>query len=115
MELYLEPAGSDDYAYNWDIAVNSKGEALVVTEDKEIEQKVNFLVFLVQGAIPLMEEYGVDWSGWLFKEITLVQLNSQITEIIREYLGDNIGYYPNYNEKDGKLIVTMARIIMQGE
>ena len=115
MELYLEAAESDDFSFNWDIIVDHDGNVGYIdsTSDSYTRQQANFVMFLIKGTIPLMEDYGVDWVGWLFKEINLVQLNSEITEILTEYLGIDNGYFPQFSVEDGKLKVDLGTIQMQ--
>jgi hypothetical protein len=58
-----------------------------------------------------MEERGVDWSGYLTKRTSLSEIDTQIRENLKTYL-DNILYTPTYSPVGGKLVVNMAKIVI---
>ena len=95
---------------NWDIDVED-GIAKVVPEDAEEDQEANVIAYLEKSTIPLMEDRGVDWSGYLTKRTSLAEIDTQIRENLKTYL-DNVLYTPTYAPVEGKLVVNMAKIVI---
>lgn len=95
---------------NWDIDVVD-GIASVVPDGAEEDQEASVVAYLEKNTIPLMEERGVDWSGYLTKRVALAEVDTQIRENLRTYL-DTVLYSPIYSAVDGKLVVNMAKIVI---
>lgn len=95
---------------NWDIEVKD-GIATVVPDGAEEDQEASVVAYLEKSTIPLMEERGVDWSGYLTKRTSLAEIDTQIRENLKTYL-DNVLYTPTYSPVEGKLVVNMAKIVI---
>lgn len=95
---------------NWDIDVVD-GIAAVVPDGAEEDQEASVVAYLEKNTIPLMEERGVDWTGYLTKRASLAEIDTQIRENLKTYL-DNVMYTPTYSPVDGKLVVNMAKIVI---
>lgn len=95
---------------NWDIDVED-GIAVVVPDGAEEDQEASVVAYLEKNTIPLMEDRGVDWSGYLTKRTSLAEVDTQIRENLKTYL-DNVMYTPTYSPVDGKLVVNMAKIVI---
>lgn len=95
---------------NWDIDVED-GIAVVVPDGAEEDQEASVVAYLEKNTIPLMEERGVDWTGYLTKRASLAEIDTQIRENLKTYL-DNVMYTPTYSPVDGKLVVNMAKIVI---
>ena len=95
---------------NWDIDVDD-GIAAVVPDGTEEDQEASVVAYLEKNTIPLMEERGVDWTGYLTKRASLAEIDTQIRENLKTYL-DNIMYTPTYSPVEGKLVVNMAKIVI---
>lgn len=111
MELLL--VASDDpevERYNWDIDVVD-GTAETVPEGAEEDQEATVAAYLEKNSIPLMEDRGVDWQGYLIKRVSLSEVDSQIRENIKTYL-DSLLYSPVFSAQQGKLVVNMAKIVI---
>lgn len=111
MELLLV-ASEDPSAeqYNWDIDVED-GLAKVVPEGAEEDQEASVVSYLEKTTIPLMEERGVDWTGYLNKQNSLAEIDSQIRDNIKTYL-DTVLYSPVYTANKGKLEVHLAKVVI---
>lgn len=111
MELFLD-ASEDPEAerYNWDIDVID-GIAKTVPEGAEEDQEAVVAAYLEKNSIPLMEERGVDWQGYLTKRVSLAEIDTQVRENLKTYL-DSLIYSPVFSARDGKLMVNMAKIII---
>lgn len=111
MELLLvSSTDPETERYNWDIDVED-GVAVTVPEGAEEDQEASVVAYLEKSAIPLMEERGVDWTGYLTKRASLAEVDTQIRENLKTYL-DNVLYTPTYSAREGKLVVNMAKIII---
>lgn len=95
---------------NWDIDVED-GIAVVVPEGAEEDQEASVVAYLEKNTIPLMEDRGVDWTGYLTKRASLAEIDTQIRENLKTYL-DNVMYTPTYSPVEGKLVVNMAKIVI---
>lgn len=95
---------------NWDIDVQD-GIALTVPEEAEEDQEASVVAYLEKNTIPLMEERGVDWSGYLTKRTSLAEIDTQVREGIKTYL-DTVLFSPVYSADKGKLVVNMAKIVI---
>ena len=111
MELLLSSsADPETERVNWDIDVKD-GIALTVPEEAEEDQEASVVAYLEKTTIPLMEERGVDWTGYLTKRTSLAEVDTQIRENLKTYL-DTVLFTPVYSANEGKLIVNMAKIVM---
>lgn len=113
MELLLnssEDLDSDGFKYNWDISVTD-GIADVVPDNNEENQEAAVIAYLETNTIPLMEERGTDWAGFLNKQHTLAEIDSRVRENIKTYL-NTVLYSPVYYAQDGALKVKMAKTII---
>jgi hypothetical protein len=111
MELLL--ASSEDpetNRCNWDIEVED-GLAKTVPEGAEEDQEASVVAYLEKSTIPLMEDKGVDWTGYLTKRVSLAEVDTQIRENLKTYL-DTVLYSPVYSTDKGKLVVNMAKIVI---
>jgi hypothetical protein len=95
---------------NWDIDVVD-GIAAVVPDGAEEDQEASVIAYLEKNTIPLMEDRGVDWTGYLTKRASLAEIDTQIRENLKTYL-DNVMYTPTYSPVEGKLVVNMAKIVI---
>lgn len=111
MELLLiSSIDPETERYNWDIDV-ADGIAVTVPEGAEEDQEANVIAYLEKSTIPLMEDRGIDWSGYLTKRTSLAEIDTQIRENLKTYL-DTVLFSPVYSAKEGKLVVNMAKIII---
>jgi hypothetical protein len=95
---------------NWDIDVVD-GVATVVPEGAEEDQEASVVAYLEKNTIPLMEDRGVDWTGYLTKRASLAEIDTQIRENLKTYL-DNVMFTPTYSPVEGKLVVNMAKLVI---
>lgn len=111
MELLLVSANDPSAEqYNWDIDVED-GIAKTVPEGAEEDQEASVVAYLETSTIPLMEERGVDWAGYLNKRNSLAEIDTQIRANIKTYL-DTVLYSPVYTAQKGKLEVHLAKIVI---
>lgn len=111
MELLLiSSVDPETERYNWDIEVKD-GIASTVPAGAEEDQEANVVAYLEKSSIPLMEERGVDWTSYLTKRVSLAEIDTQIRENLKTYL-NNVLYTPTYSADKGKLIVNMAKIVI---
>ena len=111
MELLLVSSENpEEDRTNWDIDV-ADGIARVVPDGAEEDQEANVITYLEKSTIPLMEDRGVDWSGYLIKHTSLAEVDTQIRENLKTYL-DNVLYTPTYSAIAGKLVVSIAKIVI---
>ena len=111
MELLLSSSADPEIErVNWDIDVKD-GIALTVPEEAEEDQEASVVAYLEKTTIPLMEERGVDWTGYLTKRTSLAEVDTQIRENLKTYL-DTVLFTPVYSANEGKLIVNMAKIVI---
>ena len=96
--------------YNWDIDVED-GVAVTVPEGAEEDQEASIVAYLEKSTIPLMEERGVDWAGYLNKRNSLAEIDTQIRDNIKTYL-DTVLFSPVYSAQKGKLEVHLAKVII---
>lgn len=109
MELKLfstDNAAVDNY--NWDIDVVD-GLPVLLDEESEIDQIATVAAYLGKGTVPLMEEKGNDWAGYLLSEKTLTQLDSEVRGNINTYT-DQADHVPMYYVEDEQLKVTIGRV-----
>ena len=112
MELLL--VSSEDAAterWNWDIGVDADGMAAVVPEGAEEDQEASVVSYLETNTIPLMPERGVDWPGYLSKQYSLAEIDTQIRENLKTYL-NTVLFSPVYYTDKGKLLVNLAKIVI---
>ena len=95
---------------NWDIDVVD-GIAAVVPDGAEEDQEASVVAYLEKNTIPLMEDRGVDWTGYLTKRTSLAEVDTQIRENLKTYL-DTVLFSPVYSADKGKLVVNMAKIVI---
>lgn len=111
MELLLntsvDPA---EERYNWDIEVED-GIALTVPEEAEEDQAASVITYLETNTIPLMPEKGINWPGYLGKELSLAEIDSKIRENLKTYL-NTVLFSPVYTTKEGKLEVSLTKVII---
>lgn len=111
MELLLntsvDPA---EERYNWDIEVED-GIALTVPEEAEEDQAASVIAYLETNTIPLMPEKGINWPGYLGKELSLAEIDSKIRESLKTYL-NTVLFSPVYTTKEGKLEVSLTKVII---
>ena len=111
MELLLissEDASEDQW--NWDIDVED-GMPAVVPEGSEESQEASVVSYLETNTIPLMPERGVDWVGYLNKQKSLAEIDTQVRENLKTYL-DTVLYSPVYSTAEGKLSINLAKVII---
>ncbi len=111
MELLL--ISSEDPSsqqWNWDIDVND-GMPAVVPEGGEEGQEAAVVSYLETNTIPLMPERGVNWPGYLNKQLSLAEVDTQVRENLKTYLS-TVLYTPVYDTKEGKLTVNLAKIVI---
>ena len=111
MELLLvsaEDASAEQY--NWDIDVED-GLAKTVPEGAEEDQEASVVAYLEKTTIPLMEERGIDWPGYLNKRNSLAEIDSQIRDNIKTYL-NTVLYSPVYAANKGMLEVHLAKVVV---
>ena len=95
---------------NWDIEVED-GIAKTVPAGAEEDQEASVVAYLEKSTIPLMEDKGVDWTGYLTKRVSLAEVDTQIRDNLKTYL-DTVLYSPVYSADKGKLVVNMAKIVI---
>jgi hypothetical protein len=111
MELLIVAAEDPEVErYNWDIDVEN-GIPKTVPEGAEEDQEASIITYLEKNTIPLMEERGIDWTGYLNKRNSLAEVDTQIRENIKTYL-DTVLFSPVYSARQGKLEVHLAKIII---
>lgn len=111
MELLLKSSEDPETERsNWDIEVED-GIALTVPEEAAESQEASVIAYLEKNTIPLMEERGVDWSGYLTKRTSLAEVDTQIRENLKTYL-DTVLFSPVYSADKGKLVVSMTKIVI---
>lgn len=111
MELFLvSSTDAETDRWNWDIDVVD-GIPVTVPEGAEEDQEANVIAYLEKDTIPLMPERGVDWPGYLSKRFSLAEIDTQIRSNLKDYL-DTVMYSPVYNARDGKLEVSLTKIII---
>jgi hypothetical protein len=96
--------------WNWDID-EVDGIALSVPEGAEEDQEANVIAYLEKDTIPLMPERGVDWVKYLNKQVSLAEVDTQVRANLKTYL-DTVLYSPVYTADKGKLVVNMAKIVI---
>lgn len=112
MELLLlasENAAED--RYNWDIDVDAEGMPAVVPEEAEEDQEASVVAYLETNTIPLMPERGVNWAGYLGKQVSIAEIDTKIRENLKVYL-DTVLFSPVYTTNNGKLEVNLAKIVI---
>lgn len=100
----------DDFSSNWDIDV-ADGLALTVEGTVQEDQEANVIAYLEKTTIPLMEDKGIDWSGFLLKRCTIAEIDTKIRENIKTYL-DTVLYSPVYFAEEGALKLRMAKTVI---
>lgn len=109
MELKLFNTGDISiHNYNWDIDVVD-GIPVLVDEGEETAQIAMVSAYLAVGSIPLMEDKGNDWAGYLLRSKTLAQLDSQVRSNINTYT-ESSSYVPVYNIRDEQLTVEISKV-----
>ena len=94
--------------YNWDIDVED-GMPVLLDENSETDQIATVSAYLALGSVPLMEDKGNDWAGYLMSRKTLTQLDSQIRKNINTYT-EAANYAPVYRIENERLIVNIANV-----
>lgn len=108
MDLKIITSTSSVNNFNWDIEV-ADGIPSTVTDTTEVQQEANLAAYIQTNTIPLMEDKGNDWTAFLFKELSLSQIDSQVRENINTY-SDSMSYVPVYGIKDKELVVNVSQI-----
>ena len=108
MDLKIITPTSSVNNFNWDIEV-ADGIPSTVTDTTEVQQEANLAAYIQTNTIPLMEDKGNDWTAFLFKELSLSQIDSQVRENINTY-SDSMSYVPVYGIKDKELVVNVSQI-----
>ena len=108
MDLKIITPTSSVNNFNWDIEV-ADGIPSTVTDTTEVQQEANLSAYLQTNTVPLMEDRGNDWTAFLFKELSLSQIDSQVRENINMY-SDSMSYVPVYGIKDKELVVNVSQI-----
>lgn len=112
MELLLIASkDASEEHYNWDIDVDTNGLPSIVPEEAEEEQEASVVAYLETNTIPLMPERGVDWTGYLCKQVSIAEIDTKIRENLKTYL-DTVLFTPVYTTDKGKLEVNMAKIVI---
>lgn len=111
MELLLDTVdNSNEFMFNWDIAYED-GEALTVPETAIQDQEAAVTAFICKTTIPLMEDKGNDWVGFLLKSVTLTEVDAQVRNNLKTYL-ESVLYTPIYAADKGNLVVNMSKTII---
>ena len=111
MELLLvSSVDPETERWNWDID-EEDGIAVSVPEGAEEDQEASVVSYLEKDTIPLMPERGVDWPKYLNKQVSLAEIDTQVRANLKTYL-DTVLYSPVYAAVKGKLVVNMAKIVI---
>jgi len=111
MELLLiSSQDAEANRWNWDIDVED-GMPKVVPEGGEEGQEAAVVSYLETNTIPLMPERGVNWPGYLGKQISLAEVDTQVRENLKTYL-NTVLFSPVYSTDKGKLVVNLAKIVI---
>ena len=111
MELLLTASSNpSEDGWNWDIDIDN-GLPATVPAGAEEDQEAAVIAYLQTSTIPLMEDKGVNWTGYLGKKLSLAEIDSQIRENIKTYL-DSVNYSPTYSTNKGKLDVSLAKVVI---
>lgn len=100
---------------SWDFAINPQSGDVEIVDDNlqskfsETEQQANMALALERSTVPLIENIGVSWTGYLLKEKTLLEIDSEIRQQLQTFLGD-LSYTPLYTKDGDKLIVNLGRV-----
>lgn len=108
--LIVSSEDPETEGWNWDIDVND-GIPEVVPEGGEEGQEAAIISYLETNTIPLMPERGVNWAGYLNKQLSLAEIDTQVRDNLKTYL-DTVLFSPVYSAKNGKLTVNLAKIII---
>lgn len=109
MELKLFTTDNPEVSnYNWDIDVVD-GLPVLLDENSELDQTAAVAAYLGIGTVPLMEDKGNDWKGYLLGGKTLSQLDNQVRNNINTYT-DVANYAPVYRVEDEKLKVDITNV-----
>jgi hypothetical protein len=85
----------------WDIELED-GIALSLDGAEELKQRAVIAAFIIKGTIPLLEDTGIDWTGYLLEQVNPRELDAQLRDSIFTFTGSNT-YVPYYNIRNGKL------------
>ena len=111
MELLLVSSENPaEERWNWDIDVND-GMPEVVPDGGEEGQEAAVISYLETNTIPLMPEKGVNWAGYLSKQLSLAEIDTKIRENLKTYLS-TVLFSPVYSTDKGKLVVNLAKIVI---
>lgn len=94
---------------SWDLDIDGDNNLLTVDGDEEIDQRADIAASLESGSVPLVENQGVDWLGLLFKEKSLLEIDSQIRKNLGTFV-DDVSYAPIYTKEGDVLKVQLSRI-----
>lgn len=109
MELKLFTTDNPEVAnYNWDIDVVD-GLPVLLEESSEKDQLATVAAYISVDSIPLMEDKGNDWKGYLLGDKTLSQVDNQCRKNINLYT-EEYNYTPTYSIKDEKLVVGINKV-----
>lgn len=111
MELLLDTDNNEqEFMFNWDIVVED-GIAETVPEQAELDQEAAVIAYLETNTIPLLEDKGTDWTGFLLKQKSLTEIDNKVRENLKQYLNTAI-YTPVYTAENGALTVNLAKTII---
>lgn len=109
MELLLIASeNAEEDGWNWDIDVND-GAPDVVPEGGEEGQEAAIVTYLETNTIPLMPEKGINWAGYLNKQLSLAEIDTDIRENLKTFL-NTVLFSPVYSVSNGKLSVNLTKI-----
>ena len=93
----------------WDIEVDGNNDVVTVEGSKETDQMADIAASLETNSVPLVETRGVDWLGLLFKEKSLLEIDSEIRKNLSTYV-DDLSFAPIYTKEGDQLKVQISRI-----
>lgn len=109
MDLRIEAVKIEDVSPNeWDIIVDKDNEVETVDETTEIEQMANIAMATELHTIPQLENIGIDWLGYLFKEKSLTEIDFEIRQALMKFIGDT-SFIPAYSKEGDSLVVKLGK------
>jgi hypothetical protein len=118
MALSIDPKlyGPDELPCEWNIDINVVDgyceELPSPSISSEEQQRANICAFMEKGTIPGLPDVGVDWMGFYTGDLTLMNINGLVHDMIDTFLGENAGsWFTSFAEqKDGTISVAARRI-----
>lgn len=108
MDFKIETSQNEDGKNVWDLAIRN-GDIATVSGEKEADQMANIASTFELNSVPLVDGRGVDWLGLLFKEKSLMEIDTEIRQSLSTYL-DDVSYTPIYTREGDALQVQITRI-----